>query len=64
LGSAFLAALGTGGAKTYEDIAGWAAIASTTRPDPAARQRYDRLYPVYQGLYPKLKPDFDVLGNH
>jgi xylulokinase len=63
LGSAFLAALGTGVAKSYEDIAGWVEIASTTYSNPSAARLYNAIYPVYQGLYPKLKPDFDVFES-
>lgn len=63
LGSAFLAALGTGGATNFDGIRAWTAAHSTTPPDPAATRVYDRLYPVFAGLYAKLKDDFDVLGE-
>ena len=62
LGSAFLAALGTGGAKDFREITNWVAIHSITTPNPTAMERYSRLYPVYASLYEKLRPDFAVLG--
>lgn len=61
LGSAFLAALGTGAVPSFEAIHDWVEVAGETSPDPSAGRVYDRIYPVYEGLYAKLKDDFDVL---
>jgi xylulokinase len=63
LGSAFLAALGTGGVKSYEEIANWVEIASVTKPDPEIARRYREIYQVYKDLYPQLKTNFAVLNN-
>ncbi len=32
-------------------------------PDPTDAAVYDRLYPLYRGLYPALKPTFDALAG-
>jgi xylulokinase len=63
LGAAFLAAMGTGNATSFEEIGQWAEISATTQPDPAAAKVYDALNPVFAGLYPKLKEDFDRLNS-
>jgi xylulokinase len=63
LGSAFLAALGTGQARSFHDLAQWSQTLGETTPDPEAVPVYDRLYPVFQGLYAKLQPDFHILSQ-
>ncbi len=62
LGSAFLAALGAGGASSFAEIEAWTEVLPPTPPGPDARAAYDRLYPVYAGLYEKLKDDFHILS--
>ncbi len=61
LGAAFLAALGVGETAAFEDIEAWGETSQPVLPDPEASRRYDRLYAVYAGLYPKLKTDFAEL---
>jgi xylulokinase len=63
LGSAFLAALGTGGVSSFADIAAWTEIRSVTSSDPEVQGCYNSLYPIYAGLYEKLKPDFHRLAG-
>ncbi len=59
----FLAALGTGAVPSFDSIHTWAQTAGVNQPNPAACRRYHEIYPVYAGLYAKLKPDFDRLGR-
>ena len=61
LGSAFLAVLGAGHAAGYDEIGAWAQTASTASPIRGNTQRYAELYPIYAGLYEKLKDDFHSL---
>lgn len=62
LGAAMLAAAGSG---VHADIRGAAAAMATTRqryePDPAASERYDRLYEVYAQVYPANRALFRPL---
>ncbi|SOD64390.1 xylulokinase [Streptomyces zhaozhouensis] len=53
-GDAFLAAVGTGLAGA-DDMAAWNPVAHTVEPDPAAAERYDRLYGIYRDLYPATR---------
>ena len=62
LGAAFLAALGVGQVGSFDEIAGWVEVGSPMQPDPRAQERYAAFYPVYAGLYPKLKDDFHTLS--
>jgi xylulokinase len=63
MGAALLAGVGAG---MYTDVreAVDAAIhvTSSTKPDPTASALYEREYPLYQSLYPALKPAFDALA--
>jgi len=63
LGAAFLAALGVGAAGSFAEIQDWVEILETTFPDSEACRRYAELYPLYAGLYPRLKPDFERLSQ-
>lgn len=55
LGAGYLAALGAGLVDGFAGIGAWVSPADEVLPDPAAAERYDRLYPVYAGLYPALR---------
>ena len=57
LGTAFVAALGVGEVPSFDAIAEWVELSPSTLPDPPDRRRYDTLFPVYEGLYPKLQVD-------
>lgn len=63
-GAALLAGVGAG---TWPDVA--TACAATiqpgeiTAPDEDWQTEYERLYPVYQALYPALKPAFTALSE-
>jgi len=63
LGSAFLAALGAGGVASFDEISAWAETEDLAYPDAEIQRRYADLYPVYAGLYQKLKPDFEILSG-
>lgn len=64
LGAAYLAAFGTGGVGSFAEISTWAAAGEACLPRSEASARYTDLYPVYAGLYEKLRPDFKVLGKY
>lgn len=66
-GAAFGAALLAGvGAGVYKDVReavdASVRVVSRTQPQPDAVAAYDKLYPLYRGLYPALKPTFDALA--
>ncbi len=61
LGAAFVAALGVGAVTHYAQMAQWVQVSPAVAPQAAAAAVYDRLYPVYAGLYGKLKADFDQI---
>lgn len=63
LGSAFLAALGSGKAAAFSELTAWTETLGRSEPSPAGRQAYERLYPVFAGLYEKLKDDFGILSQ-
>ncbi len=59
VGAAMLAAIGTGVYEGFEDACRKAVrYQACTAPIAANVERYDRLYDVFHGLYPKLKDDF------
>ena len=51
-GDAWLAGIGTG---AVDAAATWNRPVGTVTPDQATRDRYDRLYAVYRGLYPATR---------
>ncbi len=62
-GAALLAGVGAGHWKSVQESC-QAAIQTveSTRPQTAAVRKYAELYPLYQGLYPALKPTFDAVA--
>jgi xylulokinase len=64
LGAAILAAVGAG---SYPDVpAACAAMVrrvDTVQPDAAGVADYERLYPIFSGLYPALKDSFAALAG-
>jgi xylulokinase len=59
IGAAMLAGIGTGVYEGFEDACRKAVRTEACTPPIAANvERYDRLYDVFHGLYPKLKDDF------
>ncbi|MBE0698089.1 MAG: xylulokinase, partial [Anaerolineaceae bacterium] len=63
LGSAFLAALGTGQTTSFQEMAAWTETLSQTDPNSRDQETYSQLYPVFAGLYAKLLADFHLLYN-
>jgi len=63
LGSAFLAAIGSGNARSFADLSEWTETGSLAAPSPADQRIYDHLYRVFSGLYEKLQPDFKALAS-
>lgn len=65
LGAAILAGVGAG---VYDNAAEAAdsiiRVESSVEPNPAWQQAYDEMYQIYRGLYPALKPSFDLLGEY
>jgi xylulokinase len=63
LGAALLAGVGAGHWKTIQESC-QAAIRTveSTQPQPTEVGKYAELYPLYQGLYPALKPTFDAVA--
>ena len=61
-GAGLLAGVGAG---AWPDVASACRaavrITGSTQPDPAQVEVYRRAYPLYQGLYPALKPSFDQM---
>jgi xylulokinase len=65
-GAAYGAALLAGvGASAWTDVPAACAaavkITDSTRPDPTQVEAYRKAYPLYQELYPALKPSFDKM---
>jgi xylulokinase len=60
-GAALLAGVGAGiWATVQESCQATIRTADSTRPQSPAVERYEDLYPLYQSLYPALKPFFDA----
>jgi xylulokinase len=63
LGDALAAGVGTGVYASFADaVARITRVEREFRPDEALRERYDRLYRVYLGLYPALRASFQELA--
>jgi xylulokinase len=62
-GAALLAGVGAGLFRdVYEAVDASVRVVSSTQPNPEAVAIYERLYPLYRGLYGALKPTFDALA--
>lgn len=62
-GAALLAGVGDGHWKSIQEGCATAIhTVDATQPQPAAVKKYARLYPLYKGLYPALKPTFDAVA--
>jgi xylulokinase len=63
-GAALLAGVGVGAWGSVQESC-QAVIRTTdqTRPNPEAVEIYEKTYPLYQGLYPALKPTYDAVGQ-
>lgn len=63
LGSAFLAALGSGCCSSFEDLNRWTETQDQVYPIEAERLVYNHFYKIFTGLYDKLKTDFVAIGQ-
>lgn len=63
LGSAFLAAYGSGEMSSFDDINKWTTNGSLTEPEQSQFNRYNHLHAVYAGLYSRLKPIYPQLAR-
>jgi xylulokinase len=61
LGAAFIAGMGAGQFKEWEEVERFIRVSSVVRPDPRAHERYQELFQVYRGLYETLKETFPAL---
>jgi len=62
-GAALLAGVGAGVyASVQEGVSVAIRVVSRTTPQPEAAEVYQRVYPLYRGLYGALKPTFDALA--
>ena len=62
-GAALLAGVGVGVWGSVEEAC--SSVIRTeqpTQPIPSAVKAYEQIYPLFQGLYPALKPSFDAVG--
>jgi xylulokinase len=60
-GAALLAGTGSGGWDSVEQACDASVrVISSTQPDPERVAYYNRVYPEYRALYPRLKPTFDA----
>jgi xylulokinase len=63
LGAALLAGVGAGAyASVEEAVSQTIRVVSHTTPQQGSAAVYQRLYPLYRGLYAALKPTFDALA--
>jgi xylulokinase len=63
-GAAILAAVGTGASDTVEDTCErWIRVETKIRPDEERSRLYKKLYSIYRGMYPVLKPAFDDMSS-
>jgi len=60
---AFLAGLGVGIYKDYDEIKNWAHCDITNDPDPSAAAVYDKLFDVYVKLYKNTKEEMHILAD-
>ncbi len=59
IGSAYVAGLALGWFEDFEPLRRtWVRKAGTTEPDPANREAYDRLFPIYRRLHRDLREAF------
>lgn len=62
LGAAIAAGVGIGMFSSYADGAERVRAGARFRPDPAQRQVYEGIYPVYAQIYGHIKPIFDEIA--
>ncbi len=63
LGAAFWAMLGTGHLGRMEDVRGIVRMGESVHPVPAHAALYDRIYPLYTGIYRSLEGAFDEVAS-
>ena len=61
LGDVMLVGLGTG-LLTRDELKTWQVLDEGTPPDPAAHEKYNRLYAIYRDVYRNLKNDMAALS--
>ena len=63
-GAALLAGVGTGAYQSVDEaVAATVRITDRTAPISGHVKQYEKLYPIYRGLYPALKDSFHVLAD-
>lgn len=68
LGDAFIAALGSGYIKSYDEIKNWIKMNPSVEPNKNNHKQYKKYYELYKQLYPNLKNIMskrtDILNNN
>jgi sugar (pentulose or hexulose) kinase len=62
-GDAVMAGVALGVFEDYHVVKGWLRCSDQTRPDPARRALYGRLFELYLRLYESQRANFDELGR-
>lgn len=62
MGAALLAAFGSSCVDAATARKGWTTLVPRAQPRPAAQAVYDRLFGIYAGLYPSLRPAMHALA--
>lgn len=63
LGAAMTAGVGIGLFRDYQQAAGIVRARSEHMPNPAWVDKYRRIYPIYSGIYDRMKPIFDGIAR-
>ena len=63
LGDAFLAGIGTGQIKCWDQIKEWVKVTHISTPNSKNHKRYLKMYRIYRSLYEHLKQDFVDLAT-
>lgn len=63
LGAAFIAGMGVGVFKNWDEIDNFIQIDKVVQPDPVNHERYNRLFEIYLDLYTSLKDSFYRLND-
>lgn len=62
LGAAITAGVGVGMFESYEQAAGIVRTRSSHAVNPAWREKYERMYPLYASIYERMRPITDRMA--
>jgi gluconokinase len=63
MGAAYLGMYATGHLKNLSEVKKYTRVTQQYKPDKAQHEIYERLFDLFESLYPKLKEDFTVLNR-